>query len=174
VKTILAVLLLAGCSVGQQQPHDYWNRATPVAFFCLPSGKVAYVMLPTDATNDEISRACREAKPYAAGHAWATQYSIDMSDCAQLKMGCSSKNPPKPIDVPAVIGVKVTHTCDIIKRLGNGTYFNSSGSRKECEKDGAWKWVEHREYQEPRCTDLDRIEIGPDGHGKYWCHKVQP
>ena len=23
------------------------------------------------------------------------------------------------------------------------------------------------------CTDLDRILIGPDGHGKYWCHLPQ-
>jgi hypothetical protein len=78
---------------------------------------------------------------------------------------CEKHNPykivaPEPlpkIDIPAAMVDYVTHKAGD-GYAGNGMWITPSSDMTE-KREG--------------CTDPDRILIGPDGHGKYWCHLPQ-
>lgn len=56
---------------------------------------------------------------------------------------------------------------------GLDNYTSDADLAASCRRLG-WQWKDNGcLILKNACDDADRILIGPDGHGKYWCHKVQ-
>jgi hypothetical protein len=91
--------------------------------------------------------------------------------------------------------ILVRHACEGVQRLAcpmgyvctTGKFPPEdvpAGSKRKLEhkKGDGWEcglamacFAEEDVYIDvPECKDLNRILIGPDGHGKYWCHLPQP